>query len=255
MAEFERVPLRPRPDRNWLPTAGLAFAVFLVLVIVKPWESPRSATAGDPTPPPTFFIRPTERTGAPDYNPILFGLREPDPAWELWPAGYVVRFGMAGPVKVQGHDGASPAPGASAPSASAAPGSSTEPGTSGAPEATAPPEPGATPLMPPPPTEPGVIDLGPADHLVALGINMPLDFRVISLELEFERGEDCCLETVRYIHLPTLWESDHFVVIAPEDPQAKGQPDAWNAGEYALFLAAQDGELREIRFVVRPAGG
>ena len=254
MAEFERVPLRPRPDRNWLPTAGLAFAVFLVLVIVKPWESSRNATAGDPTPPPTFFVRPTERTGVPDYNPILFGLREPDPAWELWPAGYVVRFGMAGPVRVHGQDGASPAPGTTGAPAPTEPGSSNEPAASRAPEASPAPEPEVSPDVTPPPPEPGVIDLGPADHLVALGINMPLDFRVISIDLEFERGEDCCLEAVPYVHLPTLWESGHFVVIAPEDPSARGQPDTWRAGEYVLYLAAQDGELREIRFVVRPAG-
>jgi hypothetical protein len=255
MAEFERVPLRPRPDRNWLPTAGLAFAVFLVLVIVKPWESSRPATAGDPTPPPTFFVRPTERIGVPDYNPILFGLREPDPAWELWPAGYVFRFGLAGPVKVQGQDGASPAPATTLPPAPATPGSSAAPEESGNPAASPAPEPGASPAATPLPSEPGVIDLGPSDHLVALGINMPLDFRVISIDLEFERGADCCLEAVPYVHLPTLWESAHFIVIAPEDPVAKGQPDTWKSGEYVLYLAAQDGELREIRFVVRPAGG
>lgn len=253
MAEFERVPLRPRPNRNWLPSVGLGFAIFLALVIVKPWESPRTSSAGDPTPRPTFFIRPTERIGPPDYNPILFGLKEPDPAWELWPAGYVVRFGIAGPVKVQGPDGASPAPGSSA-----GPAASVEPGASEAPGATAPPAPGASPVAPTatsPPAEPGVIDLGPADHLVALGINMPLEFRVVTMDLEILRGEDCCLENVPFVHLPTLWESGHFVVIAPEDPSAKGQPVAWDTGEYALFLTAQDGELREIRFVVRPTGG
>ena len=248
MAEFERVPLRPRPKRNWLPSAGVAFAVFLVLVIAKPWETSRTPAAGDPTARPTFFIAPTERTGQPEYNPLLFGLREPDPAWELWPAGYVVRFGMAGPLKVTGDDGASPAPskGASgAPSPGAPSLAAPSPATSAS----------AAPSATEAPAEPGVIDLGPSDHLVALGINTPLDFRVISIDLAFEAGEDCCLEAVPYVHLPTFWESEHFVVIAPEDPSASGQPDTWKAGEYVLYLAAQDGELREIRFVVRPAGG
>ena len=65
MAEFERVPLRPRPSRNWLPTAALAFATFVIVMIVKPWDLARPATSGtdDGTPRPTFFIRPTERTG------------------------------------------------------------------------------------------------------------------------------------------------------------------------------------------------
>ena len=254
MAEFERVPLRPRPNRNWLPTIGLGFAVFLVLVIVKPWESPRTATAGDPTGQPTFYVAPTDRVGPPPYNPMLFGLREPDPAWELWPAGYVVRFGMAGPLKVQGPG--DPRPGSSGtPGASAPPRSSATPESSAGPEATQPSGPEASPAVTSRPSEPGVIDLGPADHLVALGINMPLEFRAISMDLEIERGEDCCLEAVPFVHLPTLWESGHFVVIAPEDPAAAGQPVAWDTGEYVLFLAAQNGELREIRFVVRPAGG
>jgi hypothetical protein len=246
MAEFERVPLRPRPKRNWLPTVGVGFAFFLALAIVKPWESPRTPTAGDPSSRPTFYIAPTERIGPPPYNPVLFGLREPDPGWELWPAGYVVRFGLAGPVKVHGQDGASPAPPTIAPIDTDPPSPSLGAGATAGP--------GASAAATSDPPDPGVVDLGPADHLVALGINTPSEFRVVTMDLEFERGEDCCLDAVPFVHLPTLWESDHFVVIAPEDPAAKGQPGVWEPGEYVLYLADRDGELREIRFVVRPAG-
>ena len=235
MAEFQRVPLRPRPDRNWLPTAGLALAVFLALAIVKPWDSSRPSTAGDPTPGPTFFIRPTERTGPREYDPRLFGGREPDPAWELWPAGFVVQFGLAGPVKV-GEGAPTTAPGASgAAGESGAP----PPAASGAP---------ASDL----PLGSNVVDIGTADHLVALGINTPLDARVESVRLFLLTGtRSDVVETVR---LPTLWESSHFLVIAPADPAAPGQPAAWRPGRYRLELTTTFGDIRLVELLVRPPG-
>jgi hypothetical protein len=240
MAEFERVPLRPRPRRNWLPTAGAASAIFLVVVIVKPWDLARPATtgSGDATRQPTFYIRPTERTGPRDYDPRLFGGREPDPAWELWPAGYVVQFGLAGPVRVTGQ-GESPGPGSSG---SAAPAGSGDPPASSA----------AT--TSPPSTEPPfvdhVVDLGPADHLVALGINTPLDARVASFRLF--RVTDSRTDLVPVIRLPTLWESAHFIVIAPEDPEAAGQPAPWTPGAYRLELTTVFGEVRIVDLRIRP---
>lgn len=237
MAEFERVPLRPRPSRNWLPTIGLAFAAFLALAIVKPWESSQNATADAESPAPTFYVRPTERTGPRDYDPRLFGGREPDPAWELWPAGYVVQFGLAGPVKVHGQDGSSPPPdGTAAPSA--VPTSSTAPFPVASADA-------------PEPSDPGdVVDLGPSDHLVALGINTPLDVRVEKVTLW--RVEEGRASLVPIVRLPTLWESDHFIVIAPEDPAAGGQPTVWEPGLYRIDLTTSTKEIREVRLRVRP---
>jgi hypothetical protein len=236
MAEFERVPLRPRPSRNWLPTAGLAFTVFLAFAIVKPWESSPATTAADPTARPTFFIRPTARTGPLGYDPRLFGGREPDPAWELWPAGYVVQFGLAGPVKVHGQDGASASPGAGAPEpeqSDAAPGAS--PGA-------------AVPTIPPPGD--GVVDLGPADHLIALGINTPLAVRVEEVRLSIL--EDDSITPIPLVRLPTLWESDHFIVVAPEDQAIPGQPAPWEPALYRLDLITAFGEVREIELRVMP---
>ena len=238
MAEFERVPLRPRPRRNWLPTAGAAFAIFLVVVIVKPWDlaGPATTGTGDATPQPTFYISPTERTGPRDYDPRLFGGREPDPAWELWPAGYVVQFGLAGPVRVTGQ-GESPGPGSN---------DSPEPAVSGPPASAA--------ATAPPSTEPPfvdhVVDLGPADHLVALGINTPLDARVASFRLF--RLTDARTDLVPVVRLPTLWESAHFIVIAPEDSEAPGQPGPWPAGAYRLELTTIFGEVRIVDLVIEP---
>jgi hypothetical protein len=243
MAEFQRVPLRPRQSRNWLPTVGLAFAVFLALAIVKPWEIDRPGAA-DASPAPTFFVRPTERTGPRAYDPILFGGREPDPAWELWPAGYVVQFGLAGPVKVHGQDGASPAPGGSAAASSPA-----APDGSGLPVGSAPSS--AAPTAPP--LEPGVVDLGTADHLVALGINTPLDVRVVVVRLFSVTG--IRTDEVLVVRLPTLWESTHFIVIAPADPAQPGQPVPWEPGLYRLELTTALGDVRVVDLRVGPPTG
>ena len=234
MAEFERVPIRPRPARDWLPTAGIVAGILLVLVIVKPWDLARPATADGPTAQPTFFVRPTERTGPRDYDPRLFGGREPDPAWELWPAGYVVQFGLAGPVKVTGQDDPSAPP----------------PAPSAAPAATASPAPASTTA---PSGEPAgdVVDLGPADHLVALGINTPLDARISTVRLLRTDTRGGPME-VPVVRLPTLWESSHFVVIAPEDAAEPGQPAPWSSGIYRLELTTVFGDVRLVDLVIRP---
>jgi hypothetical protein len=245
MAEFERVPLRPRPKRNWLPSAVIGVTVFIGLAIVKPWDFGRPQTgAGGGTPPPTFFVRPTERTGARPYDPILFGFREPDPAWELWPAGYVVEFGMSGPVRVHGQDAASPAPGESrAPGDSPAPpaASSRPPGPS---RSRLPTAPVATPAV-----DDGVVDLGTAAHLVALGINTPAAFHVETATLSMLI--DDAIRPIAIVRLPTFWESEHFIVIAPEDPVAAGQAAAWEPGLYRLVLTPTFGEVRSIDLRVR----
>jgi hypothetical protein len=249
MAEFERVPLRPRPDRNWLPTVGLAVALFVGVAILKPWDLMRTGVSGDATPLPTFFVRPTERTGARPYNPVLFGLREPDPAWELWPAGYVVRFGLAGPVRVEDADAtAAPAGGGGPPTPAPATGAPTATPI-GEPPATGGPPPPATPISQPPANE-GVIDLGTADHLVALGVNTPLDVRLESIQLA--RLEDESSTPVPIVRLPTLWESSHFTVIAPEDASERGQAAPWEPGLYRLVLTPTFGEVRIVDFRVFP---
>lgn len=238
MAEVPRVPLGSPPAGSWLPGVAATVAIILALAVLKPWAPPIDPDAGA-TPRPTFYIGPatTERTGPRPYDPRLFGLREPDPAWELWPAGYVVQFGMAGPLKVHGQDGASPTPGASAPASSGPPGA-------------------ASPAPSPAGTEPpagNVVDLGPADHLVALGINTPREVRVESIALwllaeDHAGGED----EVVLVRLPTLWESDHFLVIGVGDPNAPGQAGAWPAGLYRLEITTVFGEVREVLLRVQP---
>jgi hypothetical protein len=212
-----------------LPALGSSLAIILALAVVKPWhalgpgevaEPPASASAGAAA----------ARTPAPQrerdiYDPRLFGSYEPTPAWELWPAGYVVEFGIAGPVDVHGQESAGPSAGpASASPAAPAPASD-------------PPLPGFVP----------VVDLGPSDHLIALGVNTPAAVRVTEITLWMQAGATCCDQLVPIIRLPTLWESQHFHVIGIADPSRPGEAGPWLAGEYRLDLRTVDGVVRSVR--------
>jgi len=238
MAEVNRIPLGRPPAGSWLPGVMATIVVLIGLAILKPWTPPPSAVA--PTAVPTFYIAPvaTERTGPRPYDPQLFGGREPEPAWELWPAGYVVQFGMAGPVSVEGswEAGSGPDPGSS-------------PGDPASSPVGSPGGPTVQPLAP------GIADLGPADHLVALGINTPLEARVTNVTLSFYAGEPCCLELLPIVRLPTLWESEHFIVIAPADRGDPSKAAGWQVGRYRLDVTTAAAEIREVTFVVRAPNG
>jgi hypothetical protein len=245
MAQFQPIPVDRQPPRSWLSTLGAVAAVVLALAVIKPWGDPGSpaptagATANRSARPPAT-VRP-ERT---EYDPRLFGIREPEPAWELWPAGYVVEFGIAGPLRVDGQDkpaGSEEPPASEGPSATGVPGPG--PGATSGPEpTTAAPDPAAA----------LVVDLGPADHLVALGINTPLDVRVAEIFLWMQQGEGCCSEPVRIVRLPTLWDSRHFLVIGIEDPERPGDTGPWPPAEYRLDLVTTVGETRSVRLRVSP---
>lgn len=248
MADFHRVPVeRPLP-RNWLATLGWGLAIGIGVVVLKPW-----ATGSEPqlSPGGSASVEATVPGSTPSgdrrrYDPRLFGGREPDPAWELWPAGYVVLFGMAGPVRVD----ASAAP---EPSGSAVP--TREPGAS--PGRSPGPSPGASMGAGPSPTpaDPAdvfVVDLGPTDHLIALGINHPSDVVILDVHLWGQDGDACCPLAVPILRLEPLWESHHFVVIGIEDPDEPGVDGPWPPGEYRLDLQLGGGEVRSVRLRVDP---
>ncbi len=244
MADFKRVPVqRPLPP-NRLPTLGWAAAIVIAVAVVKPWDLSRGGAdqpvaSAQQTAQPAA-TEPASRSDQRRYDPRLFGGREPDPAWELWPAGYVVFFGIAGPVRVDGQE----EPGGSDP-----PGASPSPGpASAAPTGPA----GTSPTTSPHPAEGFVVDLGPADHLVALGINTPRDVRVVDVRLWTEVVGRCCDVPVSIVRLPTLWESGHFTVIGIEDPELNGEAGPWPPGEYRLDLLTADEETRRVRLRVGP---
>ena len=160
MAEFQPVPISRPPLRSWLPALGSSLAIILALAIVKPWDALGPGEGAVPlasaSTGPAAVRSPEPQRERDIYDPRLFGNYEPEPAWELWPAGYVVEFGIAGPVDVRGQESAGPSAGpASASPAAPAPASD-------------PPLPGFVP----------VVDLGPSDHLIALGVNTPAAVRV-----------------------------------------------------------------------------
>ena len=242
MAEFQPVPIGRPPPRSWLPALGSTLAIILALAIVKPWPildsgmptvKPGSASAGAGA-----ARTPAPRRERDIYDPRLFGNYEPEPAWELWPAGYVVEFGIAGPVDVHGQEG--PAPSGGAP-ASAEPGAATPAPGSAAPSAA----PGV-----PSPTAEHVVHLGASDHLIALGINTPADVRIAEILLWMQAGAVCCDQSIPTIRLPTLWESRHFIVIGIADPFMPGSTGPWLAGEYRLDLVTVAGETRSVRLRV-----
>ena len=252
MAEFQPVPIGRPPPRSWLPALGSALAIILALAIVKPWQALGPGEAAVQSAPssagPAAARTPEPRRERDTYDPRLFGNYEPEPAWELWPAGYVVEFGIAGPVDVHGQGSPAPSGGVAA---------SDEPGSS--PAAPLPsPAPTLAPASVAPTAQPGlstpapehVVDIGASDHLIALGINTPADVRVTEIRLWKQSGAVCCDEPIPTVRLPTLWESQHFIVIGIEDPFQRGSTAPWLAGEYRLDLVTVGGEVRSVRLRV-----
>lgn len=245
MAEFQPVPIGRPPPRSWLPALGSSLAIILALAIVKPWHA---LGPGAGAVPAASASTGRAAAGTPQaqrerdiYDPRLFGNYEPEPAWELWPAGYVVEFGIAGPVDVHGQESAAPSGGVAA---------TADPGAT---PATGPPDQTVPPPLPTPGPE-HVVDLGASDHLIALGINTPAHVRVTEVALWMQAGTVCCDQPISTIRLPTLWESEHFLVIGIADPLRPGEAGAWLAGEYRLDLVTEGGEIRSVRLRVTAPG-
>jgi hypothetical protein len=224
------VPAGRKPDR-WLP-ASIAAVAFLVLVaIAKPWGRGATLLPAFPSataaPVAAASDQAARTSGRRRYNPALFGQDAPDPAWQLWPAGYVVDFGLAGPVTM-GVD------------ASAAPGSPR------APERTPALTPSPSPTLPPPYGSAVPIRIGQADNLVVLGINTPADVDVVQFRLT--RFEGTRPVVIPIVVLPTPWPIHYFHVIGMESPDSSDVLGRWQSGVYRLELFGGDGLV--IRSVV-----
>jgi hypothetical protein len=220
------VPTGRKPDR-WLP-ASIAAVTFLVLIaIAKPWGRGATPLAGFPSaaPPAAPTDQPSRAPARGRYNPALFGQDAPDPAWQLWPAGYVVDFGLAGPVTM-GADASPPAP---------SPRASSTPRSAPTPSPTLPPYGAAVPIR-----------IGQADNLVVLGINTPADVDVVQFRLSRFVGEKTVV--VPIVVLPTPWPVHYFHVIGMESPDSSDLLGRWQAGVYRLTLLGDGGVV--IRSVV-----
>jgi hypothetical protein len=223
MADLKRVmPPGRKPDR-WLP-AWIAAITFIVLVaIAKPWGR---GAAPLPAFPSASVATPvaSRLAGRGRYDPALFGQDAPDPAWQLWPAGYVVDFGLAGPVMMTTESSASPFAPASPPGRTPPPSASPAPSFFGG----------------------DPIRIGQADNLVVLGINTPADVDVVQFRLT--RFEGTTSVVVPIVVLATPWPVHYFHVIGIESPDASDVLGSWRAGIYRLSLIGGDGVL--IRSVV-----
>jgi hypothetical protein len=221
MADLKRVmPPGRKPDR-WLP-AWIAAITFIVLVaIAKPWGR---GAAPLPAFPSASVATPvaSRLAGRGRYDPALFGQDAPDPAWQLWPAGYVVDFGLAGPVTMTTESSASPSAPSSPPARDRTPS----------------PRPSPTPSLG---GEGDPIRIGQADNLVVLGINTPADVDVVQFRLT--RLEGTTSVVVPIVVLATPWPVHYFHVIGIESPDASDVLGPWRAGIYRLSLIDGDGVL------------
>ena len=236
MSDLRRiVPPGRGPDR-WLPASVAIVAVFLFLAIAKPW----GRDGAKPIPFPSATARPSDggvdRTRSPSrhrYDPALFGQQVPDPAWQLWPAGYVVDFGLAGPVTIADPAAPSASPDAPAPSSAA---------------------PSPTPLAASPFGSGRPIGLGGSDNLVVLGLNNPADLAVTAMRLW--RYDGAVIRRVPIALLPSPWPTPYFHVIGLPSNDSSDDLGPWLSGVYRLDLLTEPGAaIRSIVLVIDPPGG
>jgi hypothetical protein len=236
------------------PLEGRSAKVIAVIVIgilvaiIKPWGTTAPAPLARATAAPTA-VAVTPRPGSPtpfdafaNYDHELFGIYEPEPRWELWPAGYLVSFGYAIRIGSTGADTSQPP---------------------GPPDASASPErPVASPVKTAKPgTEepnwPATITIAEGNHLGLIGVNTPLGYRLTSITIVRMKpnGSEQPLDVVTP---ESQWPS-HFTVIGLADDTGREVIENWPAGQYRVDLDFEPGAIsRSIAIVVSdssPADG
>src|SRR4051794_1336489 len=167
--------------------------VGIVLAILKPWESSSGPNGlGDagivaspslrPTPSPAPTANPLDAISR-RYDPLIFGDRELQTDWGLWPAGYLTSLGFAMRAE-QPAD--SPGPSASLRRSSSAPSANV-------------------------PMWPSVIKINVGNHLLLMGISTPTDHAVNSVRLTRQRA-DGGWEDIPVMLPPAPWPN-HFTVV------------------------------------------
>ena len=208
MAELQPVPNKPSPVAGREGAVAVLLVIALLAVIVKPWGSMTDRADATASPFPSNTAEPSTAVDKDsDLQVALFGPFEPTPEWSIWPAGYFVSVMYV----------------ARAPR--------TEPGSSLAPAASAPP--GAE--------WPARIEVGEQDHLLWLGIDTPLGFKLETATLR-RANPDGTSTIVDTRMIPSPWPSHFSVVALPRE--STDTLTVWPAGDYRLQLGVSPGDIR-----------
>jgi len=229
-------PTFPLEGRGGLIIGIIVVAV--VLAILKPWDPGsgpnrlgQAVALASPSPSPTPRADPTANpldAISRRYDPLIFGDRELQTDWGLWPAGYLTSLGFA--------MRAEPSPQA---------------GTVGVTQPLASPSSADVPMWP------SVININLGNHLLMMGISTPTDHTVNSVRLTRERP-DGSWEDVDTLLLPPPWPN-HFTVVGIDGGLGADRPIFWVPGHYRLDVGiVPDGIDRSIEVDVEgppPAAG
>jgi hypothetical protein len=220
MAELQPVPNKPSPVAGREGAVAVVLAIALLAVIAKPWGSTTDRADATASPFPSHTAEASTAVDKDsDLQVALFGPFEPTPEWSIWPAGYFVSVMYV----------------------ARAPG--TEPRSSLAPPASAPP--GAE--------WPARIEVGEQDHLLWLGIDTPLGFKLETATLR-RANADGTSTIVDTRFIPSPWPS-HFSVVALPRGTTDTTLTVWPAGDYRLQLSVSPGDIRrtiEVRIHTVP---
>jgi hypothetical protein len=236
------------------PFEGRSAKVIAVIVIgilvalIKPWGTATSVPLARASAAPTA-VAATPRPGSPTpfdafagYDHELFGIYEPEPRWELWPAGYLVSFGYAIRIGSTSTETSPP---------QTAPGASASPARPVATSATT-PKPGADE-----PNWPATITIANGNNLGLIGVNMPLGYRIASVAIVRVKADDS-EQSLDVAEAASQWPS-HFRVFGLADGTGGEVVANWPAGNYRLDLEFEPGAIsRSIAIVVSapsPADG
>jgi hypothetical protein len=229
--------------------AGLVIGLIvggLLVALIKPWGDGSGPTArsgessgasfGPTGSQQSLGATPTAGTFGFDahFRPGLFGDREPPPAWGLWPAGFLTTYGFASSVvpSESSSPSATPAPGGS-PSAS---------GPGGSPVAGRSLDPGI------PPAWPARIEIVPGNHLLVVGFNTPVGYKIGDVTLAREASG--LLQGVHTELIPSPWPN-HFTIVALQRASTDGELVTWPPGVYRLSWTVQPGNVaRSIEIAV-----
>jgi hypothetical protein len=234
-------PVRPPSSRTdgHLGAIGWFLVASLAVAIVKPWGSGAGGPAladlpaATPSPSPSPTPSPSAQIGFSSlaYDPSIFGNHEPQAAWEIWPAGFLVTFGFV--IQVPG---ASPAP-----------------GPSGGPVATVVTPSDSVDALGP--AWPSRLDLPDGDHLLLIGIDMPNGYQVIASHLA-RSSTDGGVVAVAIERFKSPWPK-HFAVLGIPTTPGQDLLDLWPPGQYRLDLTFSPGGIArsiDIQIASPPPG-